>query len=176
VLLLHAAQRRQDVILFTHALFRPLRRDPVIARKRCHPSFVFFRSLTENFLADNRNAQNLPEEVDHLLGSRQIAQVAVDDDTVETVVYKKQQAAKQLCKCLHRSSSPVLVLTTRSSDRRPVVSKFQISLASFLHRTRDNKLTEFPVTWYPEDGKAGGHWGMSPAYDRPDHPGFSREV
>ena len=47
---------------------------------------------------------------------------------------------------------------------------------SFLHRTRDNKLTEFPVTWYPDDGKAGGHWGMSPAYDRPDHPGFSREV
>jgi len=47
---------------------------------------------------------------------------------------------------------------------------------SFLHRTRDNKLTELPVTWYPEDGKAAGHWGMSPAYDRPDHPGFSREV
>jgi predicted CXXCH cytochrome family protein len=44
---------------------------------------------------------------------------------------------------------------------------------SFFHRTRDNKLTEFPVTWYPEDG---GHWGMSPAYDRPDHPGFSRET
>jgi predicted CXXCH cytochrome family protein len=44
---------------------------------------------------------------------------------------------------------------------------------SFLHRTRDNKLTEFPVTWYPE---SGGHWAMSPAYDRSDHPGFSREV
>ena len=44
---------------------------------------------------------------------------------------------------------------------------------SYLHRTRDNKLTEFPVSWYPENG---GHWGMSPAYDRPDHPGFSREV
>ena len=50
---------------------------------------------------------------------------------------------------------------------------------SFLHRTRDNKLTEFPVTWYPEGGNAGkdgGHWGMSPAFDRPDHPGFSREI
>jgi len=47
---------------------------------------------------------------------------------------------------------------------------------SFLHRTGDNKLTEFPVTWYPEGGADGGHWGMSPAYDRPDHPGFSREV
>lgn len=44
---------------------------------------------------------------------------------------------------------------------------------SFLHRTRDNKLTELPVSWYPENG---GHWGMSPAYDRPDHPGFSREI
>jgi tetratricopeptide (TPR) repeat protein len=44
---------------------------------------------------------------------------------------------------------------------------------SYLHRTRDNKLTEFPVSWYPENG---GHWAMSPAYDRPDHPGFSREV
>lgn len=44
---------------------------------------------------------------------------------------------------------------------------------SYLHRTHDNKLTEFPVSWYPENG---GHWDMSPAYDRPDHPGFSREV
>ncbi|HKD08796.1 MAG TPA: tetratricopeptide repeat protein [Bryobacteraceae bacterium] len=44
---------------------------------------------------------------------------------------------------------------------------------SYLHRTRDGKLTEFPVTWYAE---GGGHWGISPAYDRPDHPGFSRAI
>jgi predicted CXXCH cytochrome family protein len=44
---------------------------------------------------------------------------------------------------------------------------------SYLHRTLDNKLTEFPVSWYPENG---GHWDMSPAYDRADHPGFSREL
>ena len=43
---------------------------------------------------------------------------------------------------------------------------------SYLHRTRDNKLIELPVSWYRENG---GHWGISPAYDRPDHPGFSRE-
>src|SRR5450432_845946 len=54
----------------------------------------------------------------------------MDDDPVKTVVYKNQQAAKQLCKRLHRSSSLVLVSITRSSDRRPVVSKFQIFLAS----------------------------------------------
>ena len=44
---------------------------------------------------------------------------------------------------------------------------------SYVHRTRDNKLVEFPVSWYPENG---GHWGMSPGYDRPDHAGFSRQV
>ena len=44
---------------------------------------------------------------------------------------------------------------------------------SYLHRTSSNRLVEFPVTWYPENG---GHWGMSPAYDRPGHPGFSREI
>ena len=44
---------------------------------------------------------------------------------------------------------------------------------SYLHRTRDNKLVEFPVSWYPENG---GHWGMSPGYDRPNHAGFSRQV
>jgi predicted CXXCH cytochrome family protein len=44
---------------------------------------------------------------------------------------------------------------------------------SYLHRTRDNRLVEFPVSWYPENG---GHWGMSPGYDRPNHEGFSRQV
>jgi hypothetical protein len=44
---------------------------------------------------------------------------------------------------------------------------------SYLHRTRDNKLIELPVSWYPENG---GHWGMSPGYDRTTHPGFSRNI
>jgi hypothetical protein len=44
---------------------------------------------------------------------------------------------------------------------------------SYLHRTLDNKLVELPVSWYPEKG---GHWGMSPGYDRPAHPGFSRAI
>jgi hypothetical protein len=37
---------------------------------------------------------------------------------------------------------------------------------AYLHRTRDNKLVEFPLSWYAENG---GHWGMSPGYDRPAH-------
>jgi predicted CXXCH cytochrome family protein len=44
---------------------------------------------------------------------------------------------------------------------------------SYLHRTPAGTLIELPLTWYSEKG---GYWNMSPAYDRPDHPGFSREV
>ena len=44
---------------------------------------------------------------------------------------------------------------------------------NYLHRTRDNQLVEIPITWYAE---SGGHWGMSPGYDRPRHPGFSRAI
>jgi hypothetical protein len=46
----------------------------------------------------------LVEEVDHLLGPRLAAQVTMDDDAVEAVVYKDQQAGIQLCKKLHGSS------------------------------------------------------------------------
>ena len=44
---------------------------------------------------------------------------------------------------------------------------------SYLHRTKDNQLEEIPISWY---GQKGGFWGMSPAYDRPDHPGFGRTI
>jgi hypothetical protein len=66
----------------------------------------------------------------HLSGPGQPAQVAVDDNAVEAVIYQNEQAAKQLCESLHRSSPSVLVSTTSSSDRRPMVSQFQIGLAS----------------------------------------------
>src|SRR6266404_52914 len=44
----------------------------------------------------------------------------MNDDSVKTVVYKSQQAAKQFAEVFHRSSPPSLVLTTRSWIRRPV--------------------------------------------------------
>ena len=44
---------------------------------------------------------------------------------------------------------------------------------TYLHRTPWGALYQLPVAWYSEDG---GHWGMSPGYDRPDHKGFSRRI
>jgi predicted CXXCH cytochrome family protein len=44
---------------------------------------------------------------------------------------------------------------------------------AYLHRTSRNTLVELPLAWYAENG---GAWGMNPAYDRPDHPGFRRTI
>src|SRR5580693_729716 len=129
--LLHATQRRQNVILFANTLLSPLDRDLVVAGVGIHPVPVIVGSLPEHFLAHHWNPEDLANEVDHLFGPGQPAEIPVDDNAVEAVIYKNQHAAKQLCKSLHRSPPSVLVLTTRSSDRRPVDSKFQISLASF---------------------------------------------
>jgi predicted CXXCH cytochrome family protein len=43
---------------------------------------------------------------------------------------------------------------------------------NYLHRTKDDQLVELPVSWYAAESS----WGMSPAYDRPDHAGFSRTI
>jgi tetratricopeptide (TPR) repeat protein len=44
---------------------------------------------------------------------------------------------------------------------------------SYISRTVSSDLIELPLTWYAEKG---GHWGMSPAYDFPQHAGFSRKI
>jgi predicted CXXCH cytochrome family protein len=44
---------------------------------------------------------------------------------------------------------------------------------TYLSRTSRNTLVELPLGWYAENG---GTWAMNPGYDRPDHPGFTRNV
>ena len=44
---------------------------------------------------------------------------------------------------------------------------------AYLHHTSRNTLIELPLGWYAEKN---GLWAMSPGYDRPDHPGFTRAV
>jgi len=44
---------------------------------------------------------------------------------------------------------------------------------TYVHRTDGGRLIELPVSWYSAEG---GHWAMSPGYDRPDHSDFRREV
>jgi predicted CXXCH cytochrome family protein len=47
-----------------------------------------------------------------------------------------------------------------------------IRARSYVHLSPAGELTEMPVTWYTEERR----WGMSPGYDRPRHPDFSRPI
>ena len=66
---------------------------------------------------------DVAEEVDDALGAGEQGQMAEDDDTIETVVYQGQQAAKQLCEGLHRFLPLILASRTRSSDKEPMEIK-----------------------------------------------------
>ena len=44
---------------------------------------------------------------------------------------------------------------------------------TYLHRTPEGRIFELPLGWYAEKG---GHWGMNPTYDHPNHRGFRREI
>src|SRR5437773_818871 len=52
--------------------------------------------------------------------TRQQRQIALNDDAIETVVYKDEQAAKQLVNGLHRSSPLMRASATPSCARRLV--------------------------------------------------------
>jgi len=100
------------MVFFADALLSPFDGKLVIAGVGLHPLAVHLSPLAEYGLIDYRNAHHLVEKIDYLLGSGQAAEVPVDDDAVETVLYKDQQAAKQLGKRLHWPSSFDQVLTT----------------------------------------------------------------
>jgi len=62
-------------------------------------------------LLNGVDALHVAEEMDDVPGPRQQRQVSLDDDTVETVVYKSQQAAEQLAEAFPRCLLPVLEST-----------------------------------------------------------------
>ena len=68
-----------------------------------HPVLIIVSAAAEHFFFHHWDVENLTEKVDHLLGPRQAAEVAMDDDAVEAMVYKNEQAVEQLCEDLHRS-------------------------------------------------------------------------
>ena len=100
-LLAHPAQPGQHVILFADPFLGPLEGNVVVAGKGFHPVLVVGGALAEDFLAQDGDTEELAKEMNDLLRSRQAAQVAVDDDSVEAVVDKEQQPAEKLREPFH---------------------------------------------------------------------------
>jgi len=76
------------------AFFGPLQRDFVIAGVGLHPVAIIIGAPAEHFLAHHRNSQDVMDEM-HDLGPGQAAQIAVDDDPVEALIYKSEQIAER---------------------------------------------------------------------------------
>ena len=70
-----------------------------------HPVAVSVGALTEHFLAHHWDAQDMADEMDHLLRAGKPAEIAVDDDTVEAVVYKSEQIAEKPGEVFRRTYS-----------------------------------------------------------------------
>ena len=68
----------------------------MIAGKGFHPGLVVGSALAEDLFIDRGDADDVAEKVHHLLGSREPAQVAVNDNAVEAVVDEGQHVAEQL--------------------------------------------------------------------------------
>ena len=81
----------------------PLDENVVVPGKSFHPVLIVIGTLAEHFFAHDWNSDDLAKEMNHLLRSRQSAQVTVDDDSVE--------AARQ-----SRAASSELKLPSRAGD------------------------------------------------------------
>jgi hypothetical protein len=86
--LLHGAERGQNAVLFAHALFGPFHCNSMIAGISFDPVPVIVGAQAENLLAHHRDAQNLPEKVQYLLGPGQTAEILARSATGMTFAPK----------------------------------------------------------------------------------------
>src|SRR5260370_3387736 len=97
----HAAQPGQNMIFLAHALLGPFNRKTVIASEGLDPVVVIGGAPAQHLLAHRRDADDLAEEVHHLLGPRQAAEITMNDNAVEAAIDKDQQIAEQFGEQVH---------------------------------------------------------------------------
>src|SRR5206468_3878696 len=101
---LHAEAVGPDVIFVLNVFLGPLDGDVMIAREGFDPLPILVAAFSQSLFGDGINSVHIAEKVDHMRRTGQQRQISLDDDTVKTVVYKNQQAAKQFAEGFHRSS------------------------------------------------------------------------
>src|SRR5208283_5677648 len=114
---LHPLQVRADIIFLPHPFLRPFHRGLVVAGEGFDPMFIFSGSAGEDIFGDGVKPQNIAEEMHNVLFPRQQRQVSLDDDAIKTVIYKSQQAAKQLVEGFHRPVPRDLAFDNKIIDR-----------------------------------------------------------
>jgi len=75
---------------------RPLDGDTVVAGECLDPLLVRLRPFGQGLFGNRVHPMHVTEKMHDVLWAGQQRQVALNDDAIETVVYKQEQAAKQL--------------------------------------------------------------------------------
>jgi tetratricopeptide (TPR) repeat protein len=98
-------------------------------------------------------------------------------DLIPSGAFFHEKSQRQY-KVVQRGQS-FLLQRWRLGDAGPYEKRIDLVVGSgnhsrtYLHRDGEGRLFELPLGWYAE---RGGHWAMSPGYDRADHSDFRRRV
>ena len=83
VLPLHTLLIGADIVLFPHALFRPLDGDLMVAGEGLHPTVILVGPLAQNVFGDGAGLVYVAKEMDDILRPGQQGNVAQNDDAVK---------------------------------------------------------------------------------------------
>src|ERR1700691_436176 len=95
---------RPDELLVAFVLLRTHNGNLVIAGVALHPSPVFRGAFGQSLRGDRIYPVHIAEEIHDVFGTTQQRQVSLNDNAVETLIYKEQEAFKELREGFHRSS------------------------------------------------------------------------
>src|SRR5207302_3907348 len=79
-----------------HVGVGPLNGNATLAREGFHPLLVVSRSLPQRLLGNGVDAVHVAKKKDDMLRTRGEREIALDDDAIETGVYKEKEAWKKL--------------------------------------------------------------------------------
>jgi hypothetical protein len=77
----------------------------MIACKGFHPALVIHGPLAKYVFINHADAEHVAKKADHLFGTREAAEISMDDDPIKTVVYKDEQITKDFRESLHCPTS-----------------------------------------------------------------------
>jgi hypothetical protein len=112
----HATQEGKNIFLLADPFFGPFDGSLVVASESLHPILVIRGPLAKDILVDQADAEHVAKKVDRLFGTRQAAEISMDDDPVKTVIYKDEQIAKEFCESLHFPTSADNDVWTRIAE------------------------------------------------------------
>src|SRR5260370_31903709 len=111
----HPLQMGSDGVFFADSLLCLQYWNSVVVRVAFHPSPVLRRALCQDLWRDRIQSMHVAEKMHDVFGPGQKRQVPLDDDAVETVIYKNQEAFKKLREGFHRSPPLIFGWIPKSS-------------------------------------------------------------